>query len=244
MNRSAARLPLLALVLLLPALCWAAVGKVALLEGKATRTPAGGAAVAVAVGTELEVGDLLTVGKGNLKLQLNDDSVIMLGDGSTLTLDEASFGGQERSFLATLGIGKLWAKVSKAVGKSKFEVKTDKAVAGVRGTIFRIDAKTLLAAANGKPRNVTVVAVTKGVVDVTAKVKKAAQADAPALARDGGRKQIAPPFKEISKDQWEDKFVQLQANMKVTVGDDLWQEATLAPTDKPDLFDAFVGKNQ
>jgi hypothetical protein len=242
MNRSATRLS--CLLLLLPALAWASVGKVALLEGKATRTPSGGAAAALAVGTELEVGDVLEVSKGNLKLQLNDDSVIMLGDASKLTIDEASFGGQERSFVATLGLGKLWTKVTKAVGKGKFEVKTDKAVAGVRGTIFRIDAKTLLAAAGSKPKKVTVVAVTQGVVEVKAKVKKAPVAQAPAGGRDGGRKQIAPPFKEVSKDEWEDRFVALQANMKVTVGEDLWQEASVEATDKPDLFDAFVGKNQ
>ncbi len=232
----------LAFLLLAPSLAFASVGSVATLEGSANRTPKDGKPAALAVGAEIDVGDVLEVGKGNLKLKLNDESVIMLGDSSRLTIDEASFAGQERrGFAATLGLGKLWTKVSKAVGGAKFEVKTDKAVAGVRGTIFRIDSKTLLAAAGARKQAVTVVAVTEGLVGVTAKIKAAVPKAAP--VKKGERKQVAGPS-EISAEQWEEKFVQLQANMKVTIGEDLWQEARVEPADTADAFAAFVKKNQ
>ncbi|MHB8878920.1 MAG: FecR family protein [Myxococcaceae bacterium] len=239
MNRAAL------VLLLLPSLAFASVGKIAVVEGKATRTPKGGQAVALAAGSEVEVGDVLDVPKGgNLKLQLNDESVIMLGEASQLTIDEASFSGQDRKgFFATLNIGKFWTKVSKAVGgSSKFEVKTGKAVAGVRGTIFRIDSKTLLAAANSTApkRMVSKVAVTQGVVQVDAPVKKAA---AGALPQKGPRKQVPGP-QQISLDEWEQKFVQLQANQMVIVGEDLWQEAAIDPKDSQDAFGRFVKKNE
>ena len=38
-------------------------------------------------------------------------------------------------------MGKLWAKVTSAIhGEQKFQVETENAVAGVRGTTFRVDA--------------------------------------------------------------------------------------------------------
>src|SRR5690606_37300861 len=79
----------------------------------------------------------------NLKITHNDGSVLLVGGGSTLYIDEARFEGQERrGFGVFLEVGKLWAKVKKAIAGSdaKFEVTTERAVAGVRGTIFRVDA--------------------------------------------------------------------------------------------------------
>ena len=139
--------------LLAPALAFAAVGKIAVLQGSGTRTPEGGKAAALAVGTELELKDTVKLGKGaNAKIVLSDESVLMLGSDSTLVIDEAEFAGLERKgFSASLLVGKVWAKVKKAAAGSeaKFEVTTERAVAGVRGTVFRVDATKLLKAATG-----------------------------------------------------------------------------------------------
>jgi hypothetical protein len=129
-------------VLLLPLGAVASVGSVSALDGAATRTPRGGAAAPVAEGTAIEVGDVLRVQRGALKLTLNDQSQVMLAQGSDLEISEADFAGQERkSFVAKLGLGVLWAKVTKAAAGSdaKFEVQTDRAVAGVRGTVFQVE---------------------------------------------------------------------------------------------------------
>src|SRR3954465_9374104 len=91
---------------LLSSAAGASLGKVTALEGSATRTPSGGTPAPVAEGTELEVGDTVDVGTpGNLKLELSDESELMLGPGSKLTINEADFGNlDDRRFSAQLGI--------------------------------------------------------------------------------------------------------------------------------------------
>jgi hypothetical protein len=128
--------------LLLPLGAAASVGSVSALDGAATRTPRAGATAPVAEGMAIEVGDVLRVQRGALKLTLNDQSQVMLAQGSDLEITEADFAGQERkSFVAKLGLGVLWAKVTKAAAGSdaKFEVHTERAVAGVRGTVFQVE---------------------------------------------------------------------------------------------------------
>jgi hypothetical protein len=222
-------------LLLAPALAFAAVGKVSVLEGQAHRKPGEGAKQKLAVGSEIELNDLITVGKkSNLKLTLTDGSMLMLGEGSELKIDEANFKGQEREgFSATLLIGKAWAKVTKALSGSnaKFEVKTDRAVAGVRGTIFRVDAVKLARAATAtglaKKAQVVTVNVVEGRVAVEAKVKKAAATPRAQNAGEKGKRVLVEGPKEISLEEWEKKFVELQRNQSVTVGLDLWEEAQL-----------------
>src|SRR6185295_9497158 len=109
----------------------AGAGTVSELEGGATRQPKGAAPVALKVGDAVEVGDVLEVAAGgNLAVTLTDESVIALGEGSRLQLDEARFGEQgSTAFSAKLLIGSLWAKVTKlaAGSDSKFEVSTERA---------------------------------------------------------------------------------------------------------------------
>jgi hypothetical protein len=123
---------------------WAGAGTVSELEGSATRTPKGATApVLLKEGDAVEVGDVLEVASGgNLAVTLSDESVIALAEGSRLQLDEARFGEQgSTTFSARLLLGSLWAKVSKlaAGSESKFEVATERGVAGVRGTVFTVD---------------------------------------------------------------------------------------------------------
>ncbi len=243
------RTAVLCATLLSPALALAAIGKITVLEGKGTRTPESGPAVALKVGSDVELKDTLQIDGGNAKLQLNDESVILIAKGSTLVIDEASFEGQERKgFAAKLKLGKIWAKVTKSLGSAKFEVTTERAVAGVRGTVFRIDTDTLVnaAASRGKakpkPKQRTVVSVSEGLVDVTAKIKRAAPAQPPKPK--GPRQEIPPPFKEITADEWEERFVQLKANMRVTVGEDLWEEASYSPEQDNDAFASFIQTQQ
>ncbi|WP_224242520.1 FecR family protein [Hyalangium gracile] len=125
----------------LPAL--AEVGRVAQLEGEATRTASGGAVEALEEGSAIEVGDVLAVKDGgNLALLLTDESTLVLAGGSQLRIDEATFAGLERKgFSARLLVGTVWARVKKAVAGSsaKFDVTTERAVAGVRGTTFQVE---------------------------------------------------------------------------------------------------------
>lgn len=233
---------------LIPAVALAAIGTVSVVEKPAFRTPAGsGTKIPLEVGSEIELKDTLDVGaKGNLKVTLTDGSVLMLGSKSRLVIDEASYRDQEREgFSASLTFGKVWAKVTKAFSGSdaKFNVKTERAVAGVRGTIFRVDTGRLVKTAAITRTPTTIVRVTEGRVAVEAQVRRTAQAQAPVQPAKGPRRQVAGP-QQISKEEWERKFVELQANQQVAVGEELWQEAAYDAAAKSDAFAKFVEKHQ
>ncbi len=72
------------------------------------------------------------------KIRLGDGSVIELEDGGAFQIDECDT-NETRVFLGEK-VGSFWAHVKKAVAGSdkKFEVVTERAVAGVRGTIFEV----------------------------------------------------------------------------------------------------------
>jgi FecR-like protein len=264
--------------LLLPCAALASVGKVTLLKGSAQRTPkSGGPVQALKEGAEIELGDTLSVGPGaNMKITLNDESLLLVGSDSVMKIEEAKFEGLERrAFSARLTVGKLWAKVTKAVSGSeaKFEVTTDRAVAGVRGTVFRVDATKLISAASApapgappKPRmgptSVTTVKVSVGRVAVEAMVRNMAMgatppagdkpgtgtgtggtnvAAAPPPPKKGPRTLVAGP-QEISREQWEKKFVELQQGQAITVGEELWKQADWSPDQDKDAFATFIAE--
>jgi hypothetical protein len=234
------------LALLLPGLALASIGKVSVLEGTATRTDEAGQAQPLHVDSEIELKDVINVGpRSNLKLTLTDGSVIMLGAESRLHLDEATFEGQDRKgFSARLGFGKIWARVKKALGGSeaKFEITTERAVAGVRGTIFRVDyAHTAKAVAPQKP--LMVVRVVEGRVVVEAQVRKAVKGQARPRPGKGEREQVPGP-QEISQEEWEKKFVELQARQQVEVGEELGASRPLDTRAMKDAFGSFVDRNQ
>ena len=236
------RLALSALLLLAPLTASAAVGKVQKLEGGATRTPEGGKAEDLQVGGEIQLKDTIEVkAKGMLKLELTDGSVLALDEKSKLVINEADFEGQERKgFSAFLGAGKLWTSVKKALGGAKYEVTTQRAVAGVRGTIFRIDADALVKAAN-KGRKADVVRVVEGVVRVNPSKEVAEKSKAAKPAPKGPRTQVAGP-QEITADEWEKKFVELQKNTQIAVGIDLWEQAEIDSAAMNDKFQKWVNQ--
>lgn len=167
-------------------------GTVTFLAGAATRT-AGGKTERLAVGSAVRAGDLLETGRRTrLEVKLADESVLRLGPVSRARVEEATFGetAGDRKVGAKLLVGKIWANVAKAVGgEARFEVRTENAVAGVRGTTFRVDA--------ARDRSV-VVKVYSGTVAVAA-------GRVPRRAHDGPapeRRQIAGP-QEVSREQWE-----------------------------------------
>lgn len=150
-----------------------------------------------------------------VELAFPDGSVIRIGSGSLLELKEAGFNGKTKQINveATVVGGKVWAKVSKLVGdEAKFKVKTQNAVAGVRGTIFRV---------NTDADKATVVKVYNGAVAVSnnpffVDKSNADSASIKPIDKDK-RQQIAAPFERISKKEWE----QLVSNMmEVRIGAD------------------------
>ncbi len=175
-------------------------GTVTFVAGEATRTPAGaGKAEPLARGAAIRPGDVLeTRRRTRLEVTLADGSTLRLGPSSRAVVAAASFGKtvEDRDVSAKLLVGQVWANVAKAVGgAARFEVRTENAVAGVRGTTFRVDAS--------KDRSV-VVRVYSGTVAVAqGSVPRREHGDAKD-GKDGsrGRTQVAGP-QEVSREQWE-----------------------------------------
>ena len=100
--------------------------------------------VPLKVGSKVLPGEMIRTGKkSRVEIVLIDKSVIRLGSKSKVRIAKALFkSGGKTQFSAKMFRGKAYAAVSKLTGsESKFEVTTANAVAGVRGTAFRIDAK-------------------------------------------------------------------------------------------------------
>jgi hypothetical protein len=137
-------------------------------------------------------GDTLeTAQDSRLELRFADRSVLRLGPAGKLQLTAAHFGGgpTKRKLNARLFFGSLWAKVTSVVsGDQKFQVETENAVAGVRGTTFRVDARA---------DKSVLVRVYAGAVAVARNVPSYAtgqQGDA--------RREVAGPG-EVTRDRWE-----------------------------------------
>jgi hypothetical protein len=170
----------------------APAGTVTFLAGEATRT-AGGKTEKLAVGKAVFQGDVVeTQKRTRLEVKLADQSVLRVGPSSKAEVVAAAFGKtvEERNVSAKLAVGKVWANVAKAVGgEQRFEVKTENAVAGVRGTTFRVDAAT---------DKSVVVKVYSGTVAV-------ASGPIPRPEHGAGkpeRRQVAGP-QQVSREQWE-----------------------------------------
>ena len=164
---------------------------VSFLDGEATRTAAG-RTEALRSGTALHEGDLVeTRRRTRLELSLADGSVLRLGPLSRARLETAVFGAspEDRRVSARLLVGDVWAKVAKAVGgEARFEVQTENAVAGVRGTTFRVDA------AHDRSE---VVRVYSGAVAVAG-----GPIPLPSHGGGGSRRQVPGP-QEVTREQWE-----------------------------------------
>jgi hypothetical protein len=174
-------------------------GAVAFLAGDATRAAAG-KTEPLAPGAAVFEGDVLeTQRRTRLEVKLADGSVLRLGPSSRVAVQAAAFGKtvDERKVSAKLLVGKVWANVARAVGgEQRFEVQTENAVAGVRGTTFRVDAAT--------DRSV-VVKVYSGTVAVASGPIPRPEHQGARPVEAGGkpeRRQIAGP-QQVTREQWE-----------------------------------------
>jgi hypothetical protein len=216
----------------------AAVGSLTVVEGPAFRTSKGGAEQPTQQGTAVELEDTLRTGPGgHLKLTLTDQSVLVLGSDSELYVERAEFEQQDRSHVSfRLVVGAVWAQVKKVLAGSDatFEVSAARAVAGVRGTIFRVDATPLIAGTRPPKIRETVVKVAEGRVAVNALVKKAGTA---APAPTGPRHEVPGPS-DITAQEWERRFVELQAGRQVRITDTQFSPGKASG--KKDALDRFL----
>jgi hypothetical protein len=106
------------------------VGKVSQVRAKEVMTPV--------VKSPIEMKDLIiTGGEASTAMTFSDESTIALAPNSKLEIREFLFKNKSRKGVFSLGIGKLTADVKKYIGgDNTFEVQSETAIAGVRGTGF------------------------------------------------------------------------------------------------------------
>lgn len=123
-------------------------------KGEARITVLEGAAQAFFPGQKdikrLKVNDLLKAGcdvstgeKSRMELLLPDNSIVRFAENTRFTIMQINAGDVERRNIKIfVPFGKIWSNVRKALGsKGGFEVSCQNAVAGVRGTIYRINVE-------------------------------------------------------------------------------------------------------
>ena len=140
-------------------------------------------------GSSVLQGDVVETGDDSrVELRLADASALRIGPRARLALTAAHFDGgpARRQLSVRLFFGKVWAKVtSVAGGDQRFQIETENAVAGVRGTTFRVDAHE---------DHSVLVRVYTGTVAV--------RRNAPSYARPGERREVPGP-QEVSREAWE-----------------------------------------
>ena len=202
----------------------ASTAQVSFLEGKARKSRGHGAHRDLRVGVVVSQGDTIeTQDATRLEIRFSDASVLRLGPESRLQLTEAHFGGgaARRQLTARLFLGRLWAKVTSVIqGDQKFQVETENAVAGVRGTTFRVDANADRSA---------LVRVYDGAVAVGKKTPLYAE------QRRQARREVPGPD-EVTRDEWE-KLVGRQMQIFISADGTPGEPEQFSPeVDKDDPF--------
>ena len=156
-------------------------------------------------GQEVKVGE-----RSRIELKYPDGTVMRFAERSTIKMDNITYDGttQSKNVRVDLGGGKLWANVKKLVtADSKVEVKTVNAVAGVRGTVYRV---------NVDEDNSAMVKVYDGSVNVTGVQKEQPKTpgEATAPVPVPGPHEVPPPYHEVSMEEW---TVIVQAMQQITI---------------------------
>jgi len=130
------------------------VATVKVVTGNATAI-VGGAPRAVSTGLELRAGDTISTGPNStviLDLAENGNALSVKPD-STLKIETLTFQGTGIDTVATTELdltkGSIIGNVKKLSAASRYEVKTQNGVAGIRGTAFHIYAIGIFRCANG-----------------------------------------------------------------------------------------------
>jgi len=180
----------------------------------------------------LRVGHLLsaedevrTGDQARIEIRLPDRSILRFDQRTTVQLRSLLFESDgSREVKVGVSSGKTWANVRKAFGPKKtFEMASANAVAGVRGTVWRM---------NVEPDQSTLIRVYEGTVDVYHPFVKS-----DSKPEEGGFKpprevpgpqEVPRPYGEVTRDRWEQ--IVLTQMMQVVI----------PPTGRPDPPASFL----
>ena len=104
---------------------------------------------------------------------------------------------ENKNVKVNLGVGKLWANVKKLLTPdSSFEVKTSNAVAGVRGTVYRVNVEEDKSAMVKVYDGSVYVAGSPAASMVTPPVQVSAPVPVP------GPHEVPPPVHQVTMEEW------------------------------------------
>jgi hypothetical protein len=171
-----------------------------------------------AVGLPLKKGNKLKRGQeirveanSRIEIRFPDGTVMRLSEKSRLVMDEVLYDRktENKNVKVNLAVGKLWANVKKLVTPdSTVEVRTSNAVAGVRGTVYRVNVEEDKSA---------IVKVYDGTVyvanppkDESGKPPREVSAPVPVP----GPHEVPQPYHEVTMEEWQ---VIVQSFQQVTI---------------------------
>jgi hypothetical protein len=159
----------------------------------------------VAKGRLLKQGDILkkdqevkVAKRSRMEIRFPDGTIMRLAEKSHLKLNQLSFNKQteNKNVKVDLSIGKLWANVKKLITPdSSVEVRTSNAVAGVRGTVYRVNVEDDKSA---------VVKVYDGSVYVANPPRDTSSQEGMMTPPHevSGPHAVSPPYHEVSMEEW------------------------------------------
>ena len=126
--------------------CSMAQATVTFLKGEAHVLHGEGArACPLRINDPLKQGDKVTTGKEALiEIQLPDGSFIRFSENTEFSVTDLIYKGRtrERSFKFKMFLGRAWANAKELAGRGKnFEIVSETAVAGIKGTTFRMNVE-------------------------------------------------------------------------------------------------------
>lgn len=169
-------------------------------------------------GRNLKQGDLLgkedevRVGeRSRVEIRFPDGTLMRLSEKSRLSMSELKYDTktQGKNVKVKLGLGKLWANVKKlATPDSSVEVKISNAVAGVRGTVYRVNVEEDNSAMVKVYDGSVYVASSSSAVSGGPPVQVAAPVPVP------GPHEVPPPVHQVTMEEW---HVIVKAMQQITI---------------------------
>ncbi|MEA2049740.1 MAG: FecR domain-containing protein [Campylobacterota bacterium] len=137
------------LLLILPILTYASIGKITVVKGD-VKVQRDGETIQAKSGTVLEKNDFIKTNKvGKVQIIFSDNTIFTVGKNSTLDIadylyDEAQPKNNKAQFNVLKGaFSSITGRIGK-LNKSKFKLKTKSASIGIRGTIVKANQETIM----------------------------------------------------------------------------------------------------
>jgi hypothetical protein len=99
----------------------------------------GASRTAATSGTLLQVGDFVVSSDGRAKIQLNDGSILSLGENTRMRIGDYQGTANNFTTRLTIDVGTLRALYNRTISQGRFEIETETAVAAVRGTDWLVE---------------------------------------------------------------------------------------------------------